>query len=178
MPYRKNKKLIHDTEGNLTHKDCPRCHRLLPVVDFNVNRAMKEGIDSVCRTCIKRIRELRDSTDARRRLMLSRVKSVAKKHNLPFDLTLEDIVIPAHCPVFGIPLEFGAVPSGEGHWRDNSPSLDRIVPEKGYTRGNVIVVSYRVNRIKNDASIDELGAVADFYRSHHLTCCTLGLNVV
>ncbi|WP_145960516.1 hypothetical protein [Novosphingobium meiothermophilum] len=45
----------------------------------------------------------------------------------------------------------------------NSPSLDRIEPELGYVPGNTIVISNRANRLKSDATIDELRAIASFY---------------
>jgi len=82
----------------------------------------------------------------------------ADKQGLPFDLEYDDIVIPETCPVLGIPIGVS-----RGRHTDNSASIDRIEPARGYVRGNVVVVSYRANRIKNDASISELRAVADFY---------------
>ena len=36
-------------------------------------------------------------------------------------------------------------------------------PNKGYVKGNIIVVSMRANRIKTDATFDEIRKVADFY---------------
>ena len=39
---------------------------------------------------------------------------------------------------------------------ENSPSLDRIDPGKGYVKGNVQVISMQANRMKNDGSIEEL----------------------
>lgn len=86
--------------------------------------------------------------------MLSAARSRAKAKSLPFNLTADDISIPATCPVLHVPL----VP-GSG---DQAPSLDRIVPSKGYVRGNVIVLSSRANRIKNDATADELHDIAEF----------------
>jgi hypothetical protein len=93
------------------------------------------------------------------RTMLNSCRRVAKQQGIPFDLTVEDIVIPECCPVLGVPLEKGRK---QRSW--NSPSLDRIIPERGYVRGNVIVVSWRVNRIKADASIRELELIAAFYK--------------
>lgn len=49
----------------------------------------------------------------------------------------------------------------------NSPSLDKIVPELGYVKGNIVVVSLRANQIKSDATIEELQAVAKFYNRFH-----------
>jgi hypothetical protein len=92
------------------------------------------------------------------RTMLNSARRTAKAKGLPFDLTVDDIVIPNECPVLGIPL------LRNGTYRlENSPSLDRIIPSKGYVGGNVIVVSWRANRIKCDATVNELKAIASFY---------------
>lgn len=87
-------------------------------------------------------------------------KKAAKEKGVPFDLTADDFEIPAVCPVLGI-----ALARGTKDRTDASPSLDRIIPAKGYVRGNVIVVSWRANRIKHNASVAELRRVADFYQS-------------
>lgn len=91
--------------------------------------------------------------------MLAAAKKAARVKNVPFDLTAADIVIPFACPVLGVPLY-----RGEGIRTECSPSLDRIKPALGYVRGNVMVISWRANRIKADATFEELAAVADFYR--------------
>ena len=40
--------------------------------------------------------------------------------------------------------------------KDFSPSVDRIDPTKGYVRGNVRVISYLANRMKSNATVDQL----------------------
>lgn len=77
---------------------------------------------------------------------------------LPFDIEPCDITVPAWCPVLGIRLVVGGK-------RDNSPSLDRVRPELGYVKGNVRVISFRANRIKSDATADELRAVLSYVES-------------
>lgn len=84
------------------------------------------------------------------------LRSKSKKLGLDFDLTAEDIMIPTHCPVFGIELTW------EGD-RDSMPSIDRIENNRGYVKGNIIVVSFRANRIKSDATTEELLKLARFY---------------
>lgn len=79
---------------------------------------------------------------------------------IPFDLSLEDIHIPDYCPALGIKIELCSV----GKPVDGSPSLDRIRPELGYVKGNVVVVSMLANTIKNKATPEEVYAVAIFYR--------------
>ena len=46
---------------------------------------------------------------------------------------------------------------------DLTKSIDRIDPKKGYVKDNIIVVSMRANRIKTDATVDEIRRVTDFY---------------
>ena len=80
----------------------------------------------------------------------------AKRHGLPFSITLEDMPhVPSFCPVLGIPIaKARKKPS------DNSPSLDRIIRPLGYVKGNVRIVSQRANRIRNDATASELFLIA------------------
>jgi hypothetical protein len=82
-------------------------------------------------------------------------KKRAKRKGTEFSIELEDIVIPETCPCLGINLS-----TAVDQAQDNSPSLDRIDPLKGYTRDNIWVISYKANRIKNNATKDELLAVA------------------
>ena len=92
--------------------------------------------------------------------MLTRAKARAKAKGMAFELTKEDVVVPRVCPVLRIALHVG-----NGAASDNSPELDRIDNTKGYVKGNVLVVSRRANRIKNDATLAELEQVAAFYRT-------------
>lgn len=46
--------------------------------------------------------------------------------------------------------------AGEQLLQDNSPSLDIIIPSKGYVKGNVWVISNRANRAKSNLSLEEL----------------------
>lgn len=91
--------------------------------------------------------------------MLESAKARAKRFGIPFRLSAQDIVLPKHCPVLGVELKQS---KSQGPC-DASPTLDRVRPEKGYVRGNVIVVSFRANRIKSNATVRELQKVARFY---------------
>jgi hypothetical protein len=88
--------------------------------------------------------------------MYARAKSRAKKNNLPFNIELDDIVIPERCPLLGIKIE-----STEVRNSPNNPSLDKIIPEKGYIKGNVWVISNRANTLKNDATLQELQTLVE-----------------
>lgn len=81
----------------------------------------------------------------------------AKKRGTPFSISRKDVVIPEFCPVLGIKLQ-----KGSKHGLDDSPSIDCLIPEKGYVPGNIAVISYRANTIKSNASAAELRAVTDW----------------
>ena len=91
-------------------------------------------------------------TDSREFDLWAAAKARAMKEGLPFDIDLEDIVIPEVCPVLGIPIE---IDLGRGRRKGDSPSLDKFVPEKGYTKGNIAVISWRANWLKNNGTTEE-----------------------
>lgn len=104
----------------------------------------------------------------RESLMLSRCKYRAKQRGIPFDLTLEDISIPKTCPVLGIEIRQLSVDDDpKKGYHPNAPSIDRIIPELGYVKNNVRVISARANLLKSDATISELELVlSDLKRLH------------
>lgn len=94
----------------------------------------------------------------RRQNVASRLCSVAKQRatlkGIEFNITKEDIVLPTHCPILGLELEVH-IDGGAGG-KDNSYSLDRIDPTKGYVKGNIQVISNKANSMKFTASPEEL----------------------
>lgn len=91
-------------------------------------------------------------------------KRRAQDLSLPFSIEIEDIAIPDYCPVLGIKLC-----RGDGHIAETSPTLDRIIPELGYVPGNIAVISNRANRLKSDASINELEKILSWILSETKT---------
>lgn len=96
--------------------------------------------------------------------LLKRIKNSARQRKKQCNLTIEDIIIPTHCPILGIPLVFGT-----GMATDNSPSVDRIRSNEGYIKGNIIIISHRANTIKNNATVEELYKIAKFYEQLLIT---------
>ena len=89
---------------------------------------------------------------------LRTARSNAKRDGKDFSIELEDLPdIPDVCPVLGIPMSL------ESDNKDFVPSLDRIDNSKGYVKGNIILISRRANRLKFDATPEELRMLADFY---------------
>jgi uncharacterized LabA/DUF88 family protein len=90
--------------------------------------------------------------------MLASAKKRAIGKGIPFDIEYTDLVLPTHCPVLGIKLE-----ADTARGRNNSsPSLDRKIPNLGYVKGNVEVISMRANWLKSNGTADELRRVAAY----------------
>lgn len=143
------------TFNNEDYFTCKVCDETKEQQEF---RKLKGGkVNTVCRECIN-TKYTPDPAKAH----LNAIRCRAKTSGVPFDLTLEDLVIPSECPALGIPLN--------SHWggatrddvKDNCPSVDRIIPSLGYVKGNTQVISYRANRIKTDASKEEILSVYEW----------------
>ena len=153
-------------------KVCSKCGVEKPSDDFNKNGSQPCGLQSRCRVCEQREnaewrgnnrekiaadQKRRGDADPEGRALIC-IRHRAKKLGVPFDLKRGDLVWPNECPILGIPLTYH---SGKKA-RDDAPSVDRIVPSLGYVVGNVQVISARANRIKNDATVEELQKIARY----------------
>lgn len=114
----------------------------------------------MCRKCTNKVYK-RDTLQAH----LNSIRCRAKGKGVAFNLTKEDLTIPEKCPVLGIPLlsKWGA--SDKELAKDNAPSVDRLIPELGYVKGNTAVISVRANRIKTNATKDEIFKVYQWLES-------------
>jgi hypothetical protein len=154
---------LHTDQQPLPAKQCVTCFVTKPLTEFHVHKLRSDGRNNECKSC----RTARSAARYQRlvatspeTILLGLARTRASKKGIPFDLTEEDVRIPNYCPVLGIPLVRG---SGLGGHRAGSPSLDRVRPELGYVKGNVIVISHRANTLKRDATIEEMQALAAFY---------------
>lgn len=95
------------------------------------------------------------------RQMTDSARDRAKRAGLACDLTVEEVhnLCFYRCPVLGVELVYGG--SGTTKRRNRyAASLDRIDNDGGYTVDNVQVISWQANKMKQDASPDELYAFA------------------
>lgn len=143
-------------------KICSSCKVEKPLVEFYYQ---KGRCKSWCKECTKekvrqRVAKDRDKFSEEKRIkhrldprieMRRGARRRSTKKKIPFNITIDDIEIPEICPILGIPL-FVA----DGIISPNSPTLDRIIPELGYTKSNIQVISNRANLMKSDSSFDEL----------------------
>lgn len=95
--------------------------------------------------------------DRRRENMLGTARRRSKVLGFPFDLDIEDIIIPTVCPILGVELVLN-----EGKPHANSASLDRKDASKGYIKGNVWVISRKANAMKYNATMEELRLFAAY----------------
>ncbi len=94
----------------------------------------------------------------RERLILHSAKTSASRKGIEINIDEYDIMIPEICPVLKIPIDVDAKRSY------NSPSIDRIDPNKGYLKGNIQIISWRANLIKNNMTLEECELLLDHLR--------------
>jgi hypothetical protein len=87
---------------------------------------------------------------------------VCKATDQPFNLAFEDIEWSAFCPVLGIQLDYFPTQKRQ----DNSPEFDKVIPERGYVKGNVKIISARANRLKDNGTMDEHFQIAWYIQEH------------
>lgn len=93
--------------------------------------------------------------------MLAHAKRRAKQRGVPCTISVNDIHVPTHCPVFGTPLKMNVRAVGP-----DSPTLDCVIPALGYVPGNVCVVSHLANRRKGNMTLADLHALAAYVEAH------------
>lgn len=118
---------------------------------------------SYCKNCeAKRMEERYKKNPIPQMLSNSRIR--AKNKNIPYNIATKDIndIWPKDnkCPVLNINFEMGYK---NKKTKSHAPSLDRIEPKKGYVKGNILVVCDIVNRLKSDASIEDLRKISNFF---------------
>lgn len=135
-------------------KICIKCKEEKPVSEFNKGR-------NGCKACAAKYwLEWRSNPDNVIRHLIVNAKGRAKKKGLPFDLKPGDLKLPKVCPVLGIPI----IP-GRNSSKSNSPSLDRFIPEKGYVKGNVQVISMLANELKGADTLEQLRGLGDWIQA-------------
>ena len=148
-------------ENYIENKDkkCRICNKIKPIEEFNKIYPIGRR-HNYCKDCKNQKGRNVEHSDWRLRLM-DGAKARSKKQKVPINIVLDDIIINDNCPILGIKLE-----KGNGKTTDNSPSLDKIIPELGYVKGNIMVISHKSNSIKRDANADELEKIAQYIRNN------------
>lgn len=172
-------------------KICFKCKQEKPFSSFTPDKRSKDGFHSYCKECnnkrqheaywknlaeSRRKNRERDAKDVEKSRQNSKsfwrkkriedpawclwagAKARAGKKNIPFTISREDIHIPEYCPILGIKLKF----DNDKGFRMDSPSIDKIVPELGYTQENIQVLSWRANQLKSNGTLEEFKKLVSF----------------
>lgn len=93
-------------------------------------------------------------------------KNRSKSKGLKYDLDLEYLMglwyeSNGKCSVSGVCLDLGRAEKGKVH--PYAPSLDRITPELGYTKGNVRLVCYQLNVAMSEFGLEQFDEFVKLY---------------
>lgn len=175
------KRLLKRYEVTLEEKQCFCCKKIKKAEEFPKNISLMGGLHTWCKECSntknkdakyykisnekRKLRRKEDEifrNEERRKKRVNRTKNIktslfhscktrAEQKGLEFNITKDDIIIPEFCPILLKPII-----CGDKENYQFSPSVDRIDNTKGYIKGNIQVISMKANKIKNDATIEEL----------------------
>lgn len=90
--------------------------------------------------------------------MLYSAKSRAKKKGWDFDLDLDYLITmaPDRCPVDNREFDWNRRLDQDSTLPLSIPSIDRIDPSVGYTKGNIAIIGDQWNRWKNNMQLNDL----------------------
>lgn len=143
-------------------KRCCVCKKWLLLDDFSKNRSAKDGRSKLCKDCFSqqpsvvkgyRIKNLKTKNELKYflTLLLCKLRTKSLKQNVPFDLDadfLENLFKKGICYYTN-----QEVRRYKGVSSPDSASVDRLCPQKGYTKNNVVLCSFAINSLKG--SMDE-----------------------
>jgi hypothetical protein len=161
-------------------KCCKKCKQDRNEKEFSKSRCTKDGLQIWCKVCMKdygslkadkekynenrkrrrkegyytlveKDKRLKAREDNPEKYMWISCRDRHNKYGIPFNIEISDIKIPQKCPLLEIPIF-----RSPGKATINSPTVDRIVPELGYVKGNIKVISMKANWMKSSASEEDL----------------------
>lgn len=136
----KDKKIrIRDNNGDITHKKCFRCGRMLPISNFYKNKHSFDGYVGECRQCGFESKEERYNI----------YKKNAKKRNIEFYLSKKEFYDTTSKPCNYCGGYSKADLNGNLY-----NGIDRIDSDKDYTIDNIVPCCDVCNKMKLDYSID------------------------
>jgi len=144
-------------------KVCRKCNKEKPFTAFHKNKPMKDGLEKRCKDCRKEDASNRYRKDPFGALARCK-KAECKKKDIPYNLNSEYLrkLWTGTCPVLGSNITIG----NSGYGSHVSGHLDRVDPSLGYTKGNVQYISGRANRIKYNATVEELQKIIEYIQRH------------
>lgn len=139
------------------HAKCSKCKKIFEIEKFKINR---NGLSiSYCRDCYNKQSNAAINKNINRffKIKTKGLKQRCIKNSIPFDLDtkfLLNLFENQNKKCFYTD-ELMSIELGKGKQR-NQLSVDRIIPEKGYVKGNVVFCLFIVNNSKTDLTLEEL----------------------
>lgn len=159
---------LEAARASITHLDCAKCRQRKLVEDFDKSYGTPTGRQLRCKECRRQIQNDHYAQPSKRIAFLVKLAlQRAVNMGLPFDRNLRETLGHApflNCACCGKALDY-RTGRGQGG-RNASPSLDRLVPLRGYVEGNVKVVCLRCNRVKNNATVEDLEKILAYIQKH------------
>jgi len=141
------------------NKKCFKCKELKNVEEFSKNKSNFDGYQKVCKECFsnyecvkkgykKKSNNYKNSLEDYFNSKLPNLRKKCQLQNVPFDLEKGDL------------FEIYNSQKGKCYYTDmdiihnlgkldyNSISIERLYPEKGYTKQNIVLCSFNVNSFK------------------------------
>lgn len=140
-------------------KKCFKCKEVKLVEEFSKNKSNFDGFQKVCKECFsnyecvkknytKKNYKYKNSLEEYFNYKLSNLKKKCELQNVPFDLEKGDLI------------EIYNLQNGKCYYTDiniihnsgkvnyNSISVERLTPENGYTKDNIVLCCFSVNSFK------------------------------
>ncbi len=158
--------LSQDLPGQTSTKECSRCGETLPLDQFRPH--YKRGTPhSMCRRCESRAAIERKNKLSDAEYLWKNAQARAKQMGREFTISIEDVEVVDGdiCPYLQIPMQRYKNLGKVSHQHQDSKTLDRIDSAKGYVPGNVIICSWKANRLLSDATAAEMALITlNFHR--------------
>lgn len=108
----------------------------------------------------KRVEYMRnyDKNRGTQKRLFRSAKQRSKNEGVVFNLEVQDIEVHSNCPVCNVEMKVSSKKGGT----TSSPTLDKIIPEKGYVKGNIAVICKLCNSTKGSGSAELHRKIADY----------------
>ena len=146
-------------------KLCTKCKIKKKNSEFSFCGNSKDKLQAYCKSCTAIYNnDYRATKEGYVNHALLSSKTRAKNKKVKFNLDIEYLqsIATDRCPVFDVELIYASSNKGKGYPNPYAAALDRVIPELGYVKGNVVFISNWANSIKSDATEVQLYAVADW----------------
>lgn len=155
-------------------KRCYKCDTWKDITFFNKNPKGSGGVAKMCRECHNSHQSVKNAERSRQnrlrnavidgdidfyiRKKLYRLRSMCKREKIDFNLDLDYLYDKwnnnyGKCFYTNIPMNNSMEQQGFQCW--NGPSLDRLNPSLGYTKGNIVWCIFAVNSFKGSLTLEQ-----------------------